>query len=463
MLQVPARRRLPFVMRNRLCASRAIAWLVGGAIVAVSGRAAADACPSDSTAVFTSGSSAFVPVLQAVAKVLGSSVSIVNQSPGSCEGLGFILNGTKDTDSASWLKSDGTAVTCTLPTMGASAASIVDIGLSDVYPSTCTATFDSTLPAVGAGFADFLGPVQAMTIAVPTASTENLISAEAAYMVFGFAAGTAANTIAPWSLPGDIYVRFYDSGTLEMIGTAIGLPGSKWVNATNKSSPQTTGKTGLMQSAILNTGAMRPNSTIGILSTSGLKTGIKALAFQGKGQECSYLPDSAAAANDKINVRQGRYEIWGPEHMVTAVDNMGKPVGKNSNTAAVQILLNALLSTSQALPAQSDAGAPGDASAADASAEGGTGVTVLGEAEVGQLIAQISLPATGFIPWCAMQVKRTAEIGAESSYAPPVACSCAYEVATGGAIAGHTCTMCTSDSGCSGANPKCHFGYCEAE
>jgi ABC-type phosphate transport system substrate-binding protein len=463
-LQVPARRRLPFVMRNRLCASRAIAWLVGGAIVAVSGRAAADACPTDSTTVFTSGSSAFVPVLKAVAKVLGSSVKIVNQAPGSCEGLDFILEGTKDTDAASLIQSDGTAVTCTLPTMGASAASIIDIGFSDVYPSTCSATFDTNLPPVGAGFADFLGPVQAMTIAVPTASTENIISAEAAYMVFGFAAATPANTIAPWSLPGDIYVRFWDSGTLEMIGKAIGLPGGKWVNATNKTSAQTTSGTGGMQTAILNTGAMRPNSTIGILSTSGLKTGIKALAFQGTGQQCSYLPDSAAAANDKINVRQGRYEIWGPEHMVTAVDNMGKPVGQNSNTAAVQILINALLSTSQALPAQSDAGAPGDASAAsDASGEGGAGVTVLGEAEVGQLIAQISLPATGFIPWCAMQVKRTAEIGAESSYSPPAACSCAYEVATGGAIAGHTCTMCTSDSGCSGATPKCHFGYCEAE
>ena len=102
--------------------------------------------------------------------------------------------------------------------------------------------------------ADFLGPVQAMTIAVPTASTQNIISAEAAYMVFGFAAATSANTIAPWSVPGDIYVRFWDSGTLEMIGKAINLAGGKWVNATNASSAQTTGGTGPMQTAIITRG-----------------------------------------------------------------------------------------------------------------------------------------------------------------------------------------------------------------
>ena len=373
-------------MRNRVCTAHAVAWLLGGAILAVSGRAAADACPADSTTVYTSGSSAFVPVLQAVAKVLGSSVSIVNQKPGSCEGLDFILEGTKDTDAAAWLKSDGTAPTCTLPMAGAT----IDIGFSDVYPATCSATFDTNLPAVGAGMADFLGPVQAMTIAVPTASTESIISAEAAYMVFGFAAATPANTIAPWSLPGDVYVRFWDSGTLEMIGSAIGLPGGHWVNATNKASAQTTGNTGAMQTAILNSGAMRPNSTIGILSTSGLKTGIKALAFQGKGQLCSYLPDSSSSANDKINVRQGRYEIWGPEHMVTAVDGMSKPVGQNSNTIAVQTLINALLSTSQALAVQSDAGV-GEAGVTGDGGDGGGGgggVTTLSEAEVGQIIAR---------------------------------------------------------------------------
>jgi hypothetical protein len=296
---------------------------------------------------------------------------------------------------------------------------------------------------------------------VPKDSSENIISAEAAYMVFGFAAASG-KTIMPWTDPMQIWVRYYDSGTLEMIGKAIGLTGSKWVNATNKSSSQTTGSTGGMQMALINAeGVMANQSTaIGILSTSGLKTGIKGLAFQGTGQSCSYYPDSSGTAGDKINVRQGRYEIWGPEHMVANVDGSGKPVGKNSNTAAVQTLINALVSTSQALPASSDAGTP-----EGGTAEGGS-VTTLGETEVGNIIAAISAPSAGFIPQCAMQVSRTTEIGAEASYAPPVACSCAFEKAAGSSP-GSTCAsrMCTTNADCAGktGTPVCHFSFCEAE
>ncbi len=439
-------------MRKKIRAAHAAAWLLGGATLAISGPAsAAGACNTLTNPVYVSGSSAFKPVLQAVANVLGSAVSIVYQSPGSCEGLGYITGAMPDTDTPTLFVPNAATDTCTLPLAGAT----IDIGLSDVYPATCHATFNMSIPAtLASGQADFLGPVQAMTFAVPKDSTQNIISAEAAYMVFGFAAATAANTIAPWSDPTQIFVRYYDSGTLEMIGTAINLLGSKWVNATNKSSAQTVGGTGPMQTALLAAENVTADQStaIGILSTSGLKTGIKGLAFQGVGQSCSYYPDSGSTAYDKINVRQGRYEIWGPEHMVANVDGTGKPVGQNSNTVAVQTLINALLSTSQALPTQSDAGV----------ADGG--VTTLGETEVGALIAAISVPTTGFIPQCAMQVSRTAEIGAEASYAPPAACSCAFETATGTPLSGHTCTSCSTDADCTVAGAThCHFKYCEAE
>jgi len=444
-------------MRNKVRAANAAAWLLGGATFAMSGQALAANCPADANTVFTSGSSAFKPVLLAVGAVLGSGTNIVYQSPGSCEGLDHVLGGTKDTSSpTSAVLITGTTVgTCSIPAAGTT----IDIGFSDVYASTCTATFDPNLPALGSGTADFLGPVQAMTFAVPTASTENVISADAAHMVFGFAADTTAHSIMPWTIPGDIYVRFWDSGTLELLGQAIALPGGKWKNATTAPGgavAQVVSGTGAMQTAITTSGGMagHASSTIGILSTSGLKTGIKGLAFQGSDQTCSYYPDSTSTAADKINVRQGRYEIWGPEHMIANVDGSGKPVGQNGNTAAVQTLINALTSTSQALATQSDAGA------------GDGGVTTLGETEVGQLIAAISVPTTGFIPTCAMQVKRTSEIGAEASYAPPAACSCAFEVATGMAVTGHICTACTAANAattCPGATPACHFGYCEAE
>jgi len=441
-------------MRNKLRAVHAAAWLVGGATFAVSGAALAAPCPTDSNTVYISGSTAFSPVLQSLANVLtsiGSPVKIVSQKPGSCEGLDPVVNNTKDTHSALLLVANATATACDLPQSGAT----VDIGISDVYPSTCRATFDPALPDLGTAFGDFLGPIQAITIAVPSGSSENLISAEAAHVVFGFDAVT--HTIAPWSVPGDIYVRFWDSGTLELVGAAINLPGGKWANATVTPAPaQQQSGGGALATALVASGNMagHTNSTIGILGTANLATGIKPLAFQGIGQSCSYYPDSTSSATDKINVRQGRYTIWGPEHLVTNVDGSGKPVGQNNNTVAVQTVINGLTSTSKALPSQSDAGA----------ADGG--VTSLGESDVAQIITTISKPSIGFIPWCAMQVQRTTEVGAESSYAPLAACSCAYEVATGAPVTGHTCTACTAQNAgttCTGATPACHFGYCEAE
>jgi hypothetical protein len=441
-------------MRKKIRAARAAAWLLGGATLAVSGRAAADSCSALPNPVYVSGSSAIKPVLQAVANVLGSAVSIVYQNPGSCQGLSYVIKGTPDMDSPAVIVPNSGNGSCDPPGTGV----VVDVGFSDVYPATCTAYFDTTLPAPLASQKDFLGPIQAMTIAVPKDSGGNTISAEAAYVVFGKGAvggPTAATTIAPWTDSTQIYVRYYDSGTLEMIAKAINLPGSKWVNATNMTGSQTFTGTGGMQGALIAAESSTTNqlTAIGVLSTSGIKTGIKGVAFQGYNQLCSYYPDSGMSAGDKINVRQGRYQIWGPEHMVANIDTAtGKPVGKNSNTAAVQTLINALTATSQALPASSDAGVP----------EGG--VTTLGEAEVKTLITAISGPTTGFIPQCAMQVSRTAEIGAEASYPPPAACSCAFEAAAGMAP-GHTCTSCNANADCNGtpATPVCHFNFCEAE
>lgn len=439
-------------MRKKLRAAHAAAWLLGGATLAVSGAAHADNCPvPDSSTVYMAGSSAFVPVLQPLVNALGGAVKIRYQKPGSCEGLDPIVEGTpKVTGSVTILTSGAAALSCT-ETVNPS----VDIGMSDVYPDTCRATFDPNLPQLGTSFKDFLGPIQAMTIAVPAMSTENTISAEAAYMIFGFDAAQG-DTISPWVTPADIYVRNWDSGTLEMIGKAIGLPGGKW-NATAAAGTvaNQAGSGGAMAGILAAPAAGHVSSTIGILSTSGLTAAIRPLAFQGTGQTCSYLPDSSSvsSATDKINVRQGRYEIWGPEHLVTAVDGSGNPVGQNSNTIAVQTVINALLSSSQALPSESDGGA----------SDGG--VTTLTEAQVGSLIAAFSVPTVGFIPWCAMQVSRTTEVGPESSYAPPAACSCAYEQVTS-TVPGHTCTACTAANAstvCTGATPKCHFGYCEAE
>jgi hypothetical protein len=453
------------VMRKNVTLACGVGWLLGGAIFAVSGRAAAQAaaCPTGATTVYMDGSSAFKPVLQATAKALGSAVTIVYLAPGSCEGLVYLLgdsgmppaNDTTTTGSnLIYLPPTGAAgIPCTLPAGGAK----VDIAISDVYPSVCAGTFDTALNVnvLGMGAKDFLGPIQAMTFAVPAMSSANNISAEAAYMVFGKAADTPADTIAPWSVPADIYVRFWDSGTLEMIGKAINLPGGKWKNATVNMPlpPQQATGSGNMISKIT-TAAMGGdvNGTIGILGAANIygATGIKPLAFQAVGQSCAFYPDSSSSAADKLNVRQGRYDIWGPEHMVANVDGMGNAVGQNGNTAAVQAVISALQATQSGPTA--------------ASSDAGAGLT---ESQVKNVIDLIATPGAngGVVPWCAMEVSRTDEVGALSSYQSPYPCICEYETATAATVHSHMCTTCMSDTDCADAGASlthCRYGFCEA-
>jgi hypothetical protein len=460
-----ARRRVLSVMRKFISVSRGAALVLGGAVLTVSGQAAAAACPTGSNVVYVSGSTAFAPVVQATQNALGSSVQIVYQGPGSCGGPLYIVGDTgtavqPDRDAAKVYAPNVAAVVCDLPTTGGSAGIYVDVGISDVYPKTCL-NFDPNLNAVGSSTMtkDYYGPIQAMTFAVPHNSTATSISAEAAYMVFRYAAGSTANTVQPWSVPGDIFTRYYDSGTLEMIAMAIGnsatgfLPGANWKNATcstpgTAACPQTASGSGNMATKLTTAGALSTadaNATIGVLGAANYPAGntLKPLAFQGVGQSCGYLPDSALGAYDKINVRQGRYQIWGPEHLIVNVDSSGNPVGKNGNTAAVQILINALTATSQA-PASS-------------SVDGGTSLT---ETQVGAIIDAIAAPAAATIPQCAMQVQRSAEDGAESSYAPPAPCTCRFLAAATGSAP--TCTACTASTTCTGSTPVCRFGYCEA-
>src|SRR5271166_3033102 len=107
-------------MRKKISVSRGAALVLGGAVMAISGQAAAASCPVGSNVVYVSGSSAFQPVLQAAQNVLMSQVQIVYQKPGSCEGLLYVLGNTgsavpADTDSASLIAPGVAAVGCTPP------------------------------------------------------------------------------------------------------------------------------------------------------------------------------------------------------------------------------------------------------------------------------------------------------------------------------------------------------------
>ena len=166
-----------------------ISWLLGGALTAslfVVSTAKADSCPTD--AVFIHGSSASQKIVEAVAKVAATtSVKIIySSSRSSCGGGVYDVThptgGSYVGTALTSFDANNQAATCTFDTPRAA-----DIGVSDVYPSSCAGIggLDSplTLPA---DVDDVLGPVQAFTLAVhDDPSYPVAISAEAAFNTLG--------------------------------------------------------------------------------------------------------------------------------------------------------------------------------------------------------------------------------------------------------------------------------------
>ncbi len=451
-------------MKNMLT-RRALPLLACGAVLATAPPAWA-ASTTDCTnpalvphPVYIAGASEVAAYLEALAVTVAKdsvALSLIYAAPSACVGLGDIVtSGQTETSPFSFVTATGTLSTCTgAPTDGGFAPYApeiyVDIGVSGVYPSTCiTPPIPTPLPAA---FKDFQGPIQPYEIAVPWASSQFSISAEAAYVVFGF--GGQTYTVNPWTVSTDIWTRGDTSGAQLIIADAIELSGAKWLTTLGDAGgAQILKNNTVMVSSILGSGATDPNGTIGILGSGtldpakGAAGGLKPLAFQGVGQDCGYYADSDLNLFDKINVRQGRYEIWGPEHFVSNVDASGKAIANPSGTNPVP------------------------SSAADVQRVLGfithSGVTVTSTPSLQDVIEAEA--SAHFVPDCAMQVERTSELGPEASYQPPVGCGCFYEdQPNGGAGALSTycvtCTVATEKSDCSDPQfPHCNFGYCEAQ
>jgi hypothetical protein len=433
----------------------ALAALAGGAVLTTAPTAHAQVdCTTLPHPVYIAGSSASKPYLQQIAQVLPS-VTLIYASSASCVGIGDIVtaNQTEPGSGFSQITSAGALVTCT---GGANPypAINVDIGVSDVYPETCITPSVGTLPA---GYELFNGAIQAMEIVEPYTMTQSQfsISADAAYVVFGYAGQPyMGNTyaITPWTIPNEIFTRGDTSGTQLMVATAIKLNGAKWLSAlgAEAGAAQIIGSSGTM---LTDVETATTDAAIGILSNATVDPnkklgGVEPLAFQASGQDCAYYPDSQLSTFDKINVRQGRYEIWGYEHFVTNVTG-GKPVvnpNAQSNPAVsanadVQAVINVLTHTN---------------------------ITSTSTPSIVQVVGAET--AAYFIPQCAMQVMRTSEIGAEASYQPPEGCGCLYESLPHGG-AGNTssyCQTCTKASEKTDCTVKpyttCNdFGYCEVQ
>ncbi len=369
------------------------------------------------TPVYVAGSSAVKPVLKQLSATLAalpaSPIRIVYQSVSSCTGLSDVTTAHGETATGTWWDAGGVEQPCDVDAV---AGQVPDVGVSDVYPSTCDGV------AVPANFKDFRGAVQVMTFVAPPSSKETVISAEAALVVFGF--GGVGTVVAPWNDKTYLFQRPDTSGTRRMIGKAIGLEIGKWNGTEKKGS-------GDVLTAVHNADATAPNGGLGILAADFADTNrtgasaIKVLAFQPKGQTCSYFPDSSSMSFDKVNVRTGGYPIWGPIHLLAKSDN-----GTTPNSAGAATVISYFTR---------------------AGLDAATKQTMI-DNEV----------AAHTVPWCAMKVTREGEVGTASTapFSPDEPCGCYFELKANGAAAS-SCKTCTDDTTC-GAG-KCRYGYCEAK
>ncbi|HEY0841027.1 MAG TPA: hypothetical protein VGD74_12640 [Vulgatibacter sp.] len=389
---------------------------VAATLVLVAGTSAQAAeCASLPNPVYLAGSSASKPVLKQLAKILSArepAITLVYQSTGSCAGVDAIVNSTPVTATAKYWDAEQKEVACDLPAEGAT----VDIGISDVYSESC----DYVL---GANQADFFGPIQVMTFVAPAAASESSISAAAAYVALGF--GGENHVVPPWDNKDFFYIRADSSGTKAMIAKAIGLPVSKWIGNVQSGS-------GDVNTAV--SSSVQPDKTIGILAADyadANRDKLKILAYEHGDQLCGYLPDSSSTSFDKINVRDGRYAIWGPLHFMANVDAAGRAIPGAGNPAGDAVATVARYVTHDGLSEQDGR-------------------------------AMIQAEAAAYtVPVCAMRVSRTSEVGPVSPFVPDEPCGCFFESLQGATTT--ECTACTSNADCSGATPTCRYGFCEAK
>jgi len=362
--------------------------------------------------IYVTGSTNLPPLLKAVQALL-----YANHDPGvppyvvvfapqtSCKGVAAIY----DRDPNKHLISDtpnnyafyynavGDQVFCKLTPGG----NVVDVGESDVYPSSCG--YDPP-PNV----TERTGPIQAITFVVPSGSKQSVISAEAAHLVF--AAGGDQGKAMPWIDPTLYFVRSSGTGTVQLPSRAIGVSPTAWwgidrLSATN------------LVAAMEALDPTKADAAIGILSSDFAdrsRGNLRVLAFQQRGQRFGYLPDSKPELRDKANVRDGHYPIWGAIHLMATTQN-------NQASAAASALIPQLTNAK------------------------------LEPSVLGAIID------AGFVPPCAMKVDHSSELGPISVIKPPVACGCFFDKEVSG---GNTCKACSVDLNCS-SGESCNYGFCE--
>jgi hypothetical protein len=352
------------------------------------------------------------PVIKALGRALRDSavnpMTLVYLTNGSCTNVDALYNGTKLTvtmkyvpstlEDAAWTTASA-SLTCTPP-----ATQTVDLANAALFVSSCTTA------AAPAGVAQFEGPIQAYTLAVPKASTETAITAEEAYFAFGFG---MADQLDWWNDETQLFIRPATKSTLLTWAALLGVPAAKWKGQRLAASSD-------VLSALAN--STQPHKALGLLGVEiadPARATVTVLAFQTWHQHAAYFPDSTASAFDKQNVRDGHYVPWSPTVWLTHVDAQGVPVN-----ARVKYVIDALLGSSTISPAP-------DFKPID-------------------LVIK-----AGLVPKCAMKVTRTVEGGDLSVYAAPESCGCYFESQVGTT----SCDLCDTTRPCTSGT--CRAGFCE--
>lgn len=383
-----------------------------------------------SNAVMVYGATGFP--MNAIAQAMGPSATLYFLEASSCFGVKNVIDGSQ--------KVTGTVVRYD-PTSGAATKCVLadehpaDVNLSALFAETCARQAglgeNVQLPA---GVEDFLGPVNPVMFAAPASSKELVISAEAAYRIYGFLSASAGTPsgVAPWSEEDHVFRRSGTSGVQQTIARTLGL-------SPDALRGRNAGSSSNMRSALQTSDD--PDKTLGISSSEIVdvnRSVMKSLAYQHVGQTVGFYPDSAPGAFDRRNVRDGHYFLWIPLHILAKTD-AGDPV------AAV----NTILDPDGTLKATRDAAVR-------------SLVLVMAnriEPPVKSVNLFTAIKAVGNVPQCAMRVQRTREGSPLTAYAPSTKCACAFEATSPGSPPAE-CKTCTDANPCVDGK-TCTFGYCE--
>jgi hypothetical protein len=396
-------------MTSTIGSPRGRALVAGAASLAVAALAAPAAavdCNTLPSPVYGIGGSAQKPLLARLGArmaALPTPRTLLYQAPGACLGVNAIVSPTaRITGQISYWNAAGMELTCDLPVAGVQ-ADYVSVGTQ--------ATLCPGVSALPTDVGDFEGPVSTWNFFVPIASTQQSISTEAAYFVYGFG---REGGVAPWTDEAAIIRRDANSAAQIIVSLETGVPTERFRGVDAMTNARSVSLVAMASNA---------QGAIGFASGENAdanRATVRTLAFQHTGQTCGYWPDSTASAFDKRSVRDGLYWLWTTTHFLTRVD---------ASRRIVNPIVRDFVGwfTGEVTP----------------------------PAEVPILDLTIQ---NGNIPLCAMRVSRTRDLGPLASYAPAAPCGCYFERRATGAT---TCAACTTSATCTAGAPVCRNGFCE--